>query len=111
MELRELHQMTSGQIGNTVGLTTPGAWSRYLSAFARRGDPPKAAQKSALDKVAVLVRRRTSLAQERLVNRVREAVAIDVSLSSLAQALNIDEDQVLALAEPDPDPDGDQESG
>jgi hypothetical protein len=34
-----------------------------------------------------------------------------VSLSSLAQAMNIDEDQVLRLADPDQNPEGDQELG
>jgi hypothetical protein len=63
-----------------------------------------------LDKVAERVRRR-DIAQQRLVNGVREALAIDVSLSSLAQALNIDEDQVLRLADLDQDPDGDQVPG
>ena len=61
LELREVHRMTWEQIGDTVGLTTPGARSRYLAAFARRGDPSTAAQKAALDKVAELVRRRKSL--------------------------------------------------
>ena len=58
LELRELHRMTWEQIGDTVGLTTPGAKSRYVAAFARRGDPSKAAQKAALDKVAERLRRR-----------------------------------------------------
>jgi len=110
LELREVHRMTWEQIGDTVRLTTPGARSRYLAAFARRGDPSKAAQKAVLDKVAERVRRR-DIAQQRLVNGVREALAIDVSLSSLAQALNIDEDQVLRLADLDQDPDGDQVPG
>ena len=110
LELREVHRMTWEQIGDTVGLTTPGAKSRYVAAFARRGDLSKAAQKAALDSVAERLRRR-DLAQQRLVNSVREALTIDVPLSSLAQALNIDEDQVLRLAEPDQDPDIDQEPG
>lgn len=76
----------------------------------RRSDPSKAAQTAALDMVAELVRPR-DIAQGPLVNGVREALTIDVSLSSLAQALNIDEDQVLRLAQPDQDPDGDQEPG
>jgi hypothetical protein len=84
--------------------------SRYVAAFARRGDPSKAAQKAALDKVAERLRRRDN-AQERLVNSVREALNLDVSLSSLAQALNIDEDQVLRLAEPSQGPDIDQGPG
>ena len=92
--------MTWEQIGDTVGLTTPGAKSRYVAAFARRGDPSKAAQKAALDKVAERLRRR-DIAQQRLAASVRQAFAIDVSLSSLAEALNINEDQVLRLAEPD----------
>ena len=46
-----------------------------------------------------------------LVNSVRKALTIELSLSSLAQALNIDEDQVLRLAEPDQDPEDDQEPG
>jgi hypothetical protein len=40
-ELREVHQLTWEQIGDTVGLTTPGAKSRYVAAFARRGDPSR----------------------------------------------------------------------
>ena len=109
LERREMHRMTWEQIGDTVGLTTPGAKSRYVAAFTRRGDPSKAAQKAALDKVAERLRRR-DIAQQRLVTSVREALAIDVSLSSLAEALNIDEDQVRRLAEPIQDPNIDQEA-
>jgi hypothetical protein len=50
-------------------------------------------------------------ARQRLVNSVREALTIDVSLSSLAHGLNIDEDQVLGLVEPSEDSDIDQEPG
>jgi hypothetical protein len=42
---------------------------------------------------------------------VREALTIDVSLSALAQALDIDEDQVLRLAEPSDNPESDREPG
>ena len=53
--------------------------------------------------------RRRDIVQQRLVNSVREALTIDVPLSSLAQALNMDEYQVLRLAESDQDPNIDQE--
>ena len=42
---------------------------------------------------------------------MREASLSTCSLSSLAQALNIDDDQVLRLAKLDQNPEGDQESG
>ena len=82
----------------------------YVAAFGRRGGASKAAQKVALDRVAERLRRR-DIAQQRLVNGLREALTIDVSLSSLAQALNINEDQVLALTEPDDNPESDHEPG
>ena len=71
-----------GTIGDTVGLTTPGAKSRYVAAFARRGDPSKASQKAALDKVAERLRRRDN-AQERLVNSVREALNLEIGQRTL----------------------------
>lgn len=104
-----MHRVTWEQIGDKWAHYTWSEVALRCAAFTRRVIHPGQLKGSARQGCRAL--RRRDIAQQRLVNSVREALTIDVSLSSLAQALKVDEDQVLRLAEPDQDSGSDQESG